>query len=135
MKVSLLFLLFFAFAGISFNSAAQNTTGKEANIWYFGHKAGLDFNFTPPRALTNGLTTGVYGGYASVCDSNGNLLFYTSPDSILDRNHQKMPNSPVRGGGAGISTAVVVPWPSNPGKYLFFNTGTIVSHMGYSVID
>src|SRR5690606_37495610 len=121
--------------GISFNSTAQNPTGKEANIWYFGYKAGLDFNHNPPIALTNGLTEGT-GGFASIADGNGNLLFYVTPDSILDRNHQKMPNSSSLHGGdnlnAGINSAVVVPWPANPGKYFCFYP---YFGLGYSVID
>ena len=38
-------LLFFAF-----NTYSQ----KEANFWYFGKNAGLDFNSSPPVALTDG---------------------------------------------------------------------------------
>ena len=30
---------------------------KEANYWYFGHKAGLDFSTSPPTALTGKLDT------------------------------------------------------------------------------
>ena len=41
-KTITLFLLF-----IGLHSYSQ----KQANIWYFGENAGVDFNFTPPRAL------------------------------------------------------------------------------------
>ena len=32
----------------------QTFSQKQANIWYFGQGAGVDFNFSPPRALTDG---------------------------------------------------------------------------------
>ena len=43
-KISLLFLFY------TLASLAQG----EANIWYFGERAGLDFNSGAPVALTNG---------------------------------------------------------------------------------
>ena len=47
---------------------------KEANIWYFGSFAGLDFNSGSPVALLDGqLETAE--GCATISDANGNLLF------------------------------------------------------------
>src|SRR5690606_17066492 len=102
--------------------------------WYFGYKAGLDFNYNPPQALTNGKTDGD-GNFASICDGNGSLLFYTTPDSILDRNHQRMPNGIVSTSGGTTSTAVIVPWLSNPGKYFHISAFGIAGAFSYSVID
>ena len=48
----------------------------EANIWYFGNNAGLDFNTNPPTPLTNGALN-TSEGCASVADKNGALVFYT----------------------------------------------------------
>ena len=62
---------------------------KEANIWYFGENAGLDFNTTPPTPLTNGgLST--LEGCSSFSDSNGNLLFYSDGITVWDKNHNIM---------------------------------------------
>ena len=44
-KILHLLLLF-----IAFNTFSQ----KEANFWYFGRNAGVDFNTNPPTAVTNG---------------------------------------------------------------------------------
>ena len=50
---------------------------KEANIWYFGDKAGLDFNSGSPVVLTDSEMT-TNEGCATISDNNGNLLFYTN---------------------------------------------------------
>ena len=48
---------------------------KEANYWYFGDYAGVNFGLGVPVALTDGqLTTGE--GCSSISSSTGNLLFY-----------------------------------------------------------
>ncbi len=48
---------------------------KEGNVWLFGDSAGVDFNSTLPHAILNGMTkTGETS--SSICDKNGNLLFY-----------------------------------------------------------
>ena len=46
MKKSPVFLILL----FALNSYSQ----KEANIWYFGENAGLDFNTNPPSAITDG---------------------------------------------------------------------------------
>ena len=67
---SFIVLLLWLFS--SFSSYAQ----KEGNIWYFGANAGIDFNGSTPVALTNGAMNSKEG-CASICDSDGNILFYT----------------------------------------------------------
>src|SRR4030095_6111364 len=58
---------------------------KENAIWYFGDRAGLDFNTIPPTPITSNLTT--LEGTSSICDPGGHLLFYTNGASVWDRNH------------------------------------------------
>ena len=59
-------------------SSNCNAQGKEANIWYFGWGAGIDFNQgTPPAALTNSqmyIMTGNLAGSASITLGNGDML-------------------------------------------------------------
>jgi hypothetical protein len=63
----------------------------EANIWYFGENAGLDFNSGSPVALTNGqLVTDE--GCATISNSSGQLLFYTDGITIYNKNHVVMIN-------------------------------------------
>ncbi|MDU0372662.1 gliding motility-associated C-terminal domain-containing protein [Hymenobacter endophyticus] len=66
---------------------------KFANTWYFGHKAGLDFNQAtdsiPPTVLTDGRMTAPFGS-GVMSDGNGRLLFYTNGDTIWNRDHSIM---------------------------------------------
>ena len=60
------------FACLSTSVYAQ----KEANIWYFGNKAGLDFNSGSPVTLTD-RQLNTSEGCATISNANGQLLFYT----------------------------------------------------------
>ncbi|MBL4905263.1 MAG: hypothetical protein JKZ00_04480, partial [Flavobacteriaceae bacterium] len=57
---------------------------KEANIWYFGANAGLDFNTSPPTALTDG-ELNTLEGCSSFSDADGNLLFYSDGIIVYDK--------------------------------------------------
>jgi len=55
---------------------------KQANIWYFGTIGyGLDFSEGDP-ILTTGHRMRATAGCTSICDKDGNLLFYTNGGSI-----------------------------------------------------
>ena len=115
---------------------------KEANIWYFGVNAGLNFNYNPPRVLTDGQAVGGLG-YSSVCDASGSLLFYAggqgslSPLDLYDRRHQGMPNS--GGSGARYWNTLIIPWPGQSQKYYYihdyFNFSGSTGYKAYSVVD
>ena len=59
---------------------------KQANIWYFGKNAGLDFNSGTAIPLTDGAMN-TWEGCASIADPNGNLLFYTDGITVWNKNH------------------------------------------------
>jgi len=63
---------------------------KRANIWYFGEEAGIDFNSGQATAIYNGQVHfgGIWRGTSVMCDTNGELLFYTQGDRIWNRNHE-----------------------------------------------
>ena len=46
----------------------------EANNWFFGQSAGLNFNTNPPTPMIGSIQT--EEGCASFSDKEGNLLFY-----------------------------------------------------------
>ncbi|MBP6754913.1 MAG: T9SS type B sorting domain-containing protein [Bacteroidia bacterium] len=109
----------------------------EANIWYFGYNAGLDFNSGNPVALTNGqLHTDE--GCATLSNSSGQLLFYTDGITVYNRNHQIMPNgSGLLGHPSSSQSATIVPKPSSTNLFYVF-TIDYESHPNgfkYSVID
>ena len=116
--------------------------GKQANIWYFGAKAGVNFNEgSPPGALTDSqmdvISSGGLGS-ASMADSSGNLLFYSDGITIWNKNHVFMQN----GQNMGIVStqgAMIVPFPDNNHLYYYFNftwdNPVFQYHFQYSVID
>lgn len=94
MRYTLLFLFFLAFLTVSSQS-------KQDYIWLFGidrlpepgnQSYRFDFNIKPfeIQKANNGL--GINSNNASICDKNGNLLFYTNGCAILNRNAEIMPN-------------------------------------------
>jgi hypothetical protein len=67
---------------------------KSNNIWYFGNKAGIDFN-NPcnPVPLTDGLNIGGFEGTSTIADEvTGQLLFYTDGFRVYNKNHISMSN-------------------------------------------
>ena len=100
-------------------TCALNAQG-EANVWYFGENAGLDFNSGTPVALTNGALV-TNEGCASISDSVGNLLFYTDGVTVYNNNHTIMPNgNGLNGDSSSTHSAIIVPKPGNNDEYYIF---------------
>ncbi|MBU2926704.1 T9SS type B sorting domain-containing protein [Winogradskyella psychrotolerans] len=109
----------------------------EANIWYFGNHAGLDFNSGSPVALTDGQLNTIEG-CASIADENGNLLFYTNGINVWDKTHQIMPNgSGLNGNESSTNAAIIVPKPSNSNIYYIFTLDErgYANGLQYSEVD
>ncbi len=102
---------------LSFKSLGQ----KQANVWYFGNQAGVDFSSGSPTATTNSALTSLEGS-AVISDSSGSLLFYSNGATVWDRNHQVMPNgSGLLGNPSSTQSSIIVPSPALPDRefYLF----------------
>ncbi|MES2617683.1 MAG: gliding motility-associated C-terminal domain-containing protein [Bacteroidota bacterium] len=118
---------------------------KYFNNWYFGDKAGITFNTSPPSALTNSQMKYKRAGCSSISDSLGNLLFYTSGDTIWNRNHVMMKNGyGLFGHNGSTQAALIVKQPGNSNIFYVFTTDNYtiykdsnVSNRGvnYSVVD
>jgi hypothetical protein len=80
-----LYLINCLFLLICFNGIGQNLN----NHWQLGNS---DVNFTtnPPTVSTSGVSSQY--GIASICDNNGNLLFYTDGVKIYTKTHSIMQN-------------------------------------------
>ena len=103
---------------------------KEANIWYFGNLAGLDFNSGSPVALTNGQMA-TSEGCATISTSNGRLLFYTDGIKVWDSTHTVMPNGTgLRGNSSSTQSAVVVPRPDSANRYYVFTVDATAGSFG-----
>jgi PKD repeat protein len=107
---------------------AQN----ETNIWYFGYGAGLDFNSGSPVAITGGMVN-TYEGCATICDANGDILFYSDGITVWNKNHQVMPNgSGLTGDFSSTQSATIIKEPGSTGIYYLFTT---MSTLNYSIVD
>ena len=118
---------------------------KFANTWYFGFKAGLDFNQAtdsiPPKVLTDGAMIAPAGS-GIMSDANGKILFYSNGRTVWNGDGTVMTNGT---GLAGDSTTTDGPLPirmpgspppSMPGAethYLIFTLNSTVG-LSYSEI-
>lgn len=129
MQLKLIFCFFF----ITVASLAQG----EANIWYFGNHAGLDFNSGSPVALTNGQLN-TEEGCATLSNSAGQLLFYTDGITIYNKNHTVMLNGTgLLGHSSSAQSATIVPKPGSTTMFYVFTTDNEHDPNGfrYSIVD
>ena len=122
---------------IFFLSILVSHAQREANIWYFGQNAGLDFNSGSPIALTNGqLATDE--GCATISNASGQLLFYTDGITVYNRNHTIMLNGTgLMGHPSSTQSATIVPKPGSSNLYYIFTTDNEHDPNGfrYSIVD
>lgn len=94
----------------------------EANIWYFGLNAGLNFNGGSPTVLTNGAMS-TAEGCSSISDASGNLLFYTDGLSVWDKTHSVMPHGTgLLGDFSATQSSVIIKKPGSSSRYYIFTT-------------
>ncbi len=127
-----------AFLNLSLSLKAQRN-----NIWYFGNYSGLDFNQasgSPLPALTGNSAMVADEGCSSICDDNGDLLFYTNGVIVYNRNHQQMLNGDNLGGDiSAFQSSIIVPHPGDKILYYIFTADAIENDYAngyrYSVVD
>ncbi|HDO26956.1 MAG TPA: hypothetical protein ENH02_02455, partial [Bacteroidetes bacterium] len=96
-------------------ASAQN----EANVWYFGSFAGLDFNTGQPVVLDGFFFA--YRSSASISDSIGNFLFATNGEKIWNRNKQMMQNGDsIKGNFSTSQGSLIVQKPGSGHLYYVF---------------
>ena len=94
---------------------------KQADIWYFGDKAGIDFRSGNAISLTGKDTMTSFKSSAVISDSLGNLLFFTDGKRVWNRNFSQMFMANSLEGDLGVTQpALIVPVPSNNNKYYIF---------------
>lgn len=116
-RLSLIFLT----ALLCFFSVSAWSQGENAN-WYFGEGAGVNFNTSPPSALTNGQINHPLKPSASISDNAGNLLFYTDGTTVYNKNHVPMQNGngTLLGATSYAQDVVIVPKPNDWDRYYIF---------------
>ena len=118
---------------LSFSLKAQ----EEANIWYFGGNAGIDFNNGSPIPLTDGALF-QHEGCATISDSLGNLLFYTNGIDVWNKNHMQMQNGfGLMGGQSATQSSVIVQQPENDHIFYIFTVPEEIVETGlrYSIVN
>ncbi|MEO6166636.1 MAG: T9SS type A sorting domain-containing protein [Chitinophagales bacterium] len=125
------FLTFLSLLTVSFLTAQQ------ADNWYFGVMAGLNFSTTIPTVLTDGTIT-TPEGTACMSDTAGNLLFYTDGITVWNSQHESMPNGTgLLAGSSSTQAALIAKQPGNDNLYYIFTTDEIGGPFGfrYSIVD
>src|ERR1039458_4318412 len=114
---------------------------KQYDVWYFGDRAGLDFNSGTPISIAGGQINTIEG-CASICDDKtGAILFYTDGDTVWNRNNQVMPNGTgLLGNFSSTQSAMIIGDPSSDNRYYLFTCdqgGYIGPNKGvnYSIVD
>lgn len=109
----------------------------QADNWYFGNRAGLNFNNCSPAILTDG-ELNTHEGVATISDATGNLLFYTDGITVWNRLHSIMSNGTgLFGHPSSTQSAVIVPRPGSLTHYYIFTPALENTNSGlrYSVVD
>lgn len=140
----------------STNSLAQN----RANVWMLGislddNHCGIDFNSGTAYAFFSSRPLAFFITNASICDTGGNILFYTNGQNIENNHFLPLNNSSdfnpgyatdvfyFDGGGLGIDQgAIILPKPGNAKRYILaYETFDVTPvgfeplHLSYSEID
>jgi PKD repeat protein len=124
-----------AYAGV--NVKEYGLSDQRSNIWYFGNKAGIDFNTPPPKAL-NTSAMNAPAGCAIVCDRNGQAIFYTDGSNVYDKTNTLI-DTGIGGDPTSSQSSLIVPIPGDETRYYIFTTqeitGTSLNELRYSIFD
>ena len=139
MKLNLKHCAFFFIIYILNNS--QGFTQGQANNWYFGQGAGINFSGATPRVLTDGALR-TLEGCATISDENGSLLFYTDGITVYQADHSIMENGTgLLGNPSSTQSALIIPQPETSGIYYIFTVdavtqeGDVHDGVNYSIVD
>ncbi|MEI7723791.1 MAG: gliding motility-associated C-terminal domain-containing protein [Bacteroidota bacterium] len=123
------FILAFLFLLVTAITPAQTTwyksncprSQKQASVWYFGEKAGIDFRSGNAVPLLDENVMTAFKATASICDSLGNLLFFTDGKKVWDKTFTLMPNATALAGDLiATQPCIIVPWPGDSSLYYIF---------------
>ncbi|MBS1558024.1 MAG: gliding motility-associated C-terminal domain-containing protein [Bacteroidetes bacterium] len=124
-----------AYAGVTVKQYKK--TEQRSNIWYFGNKAGINFNLSPPKALSNSNMVAPAGS-AIVCDQNGQTIFYTNGSTVWNKKNQVIATQ-IGGDSTSSQSALIIPVPNDQTLYYIFTTQPVNGFSGnelrYSLFD
>ena len=150
---------------LSVNLMFSQIENKQDYIWMFNNDFAhdglqayvFDFNRSDsiPKALNEYAPVAFSGNNASICDKDGNLLFYTNGCFVADRNHDIMPNGTglndgefleeyrdgdCSNGYPGTQDVLILPDPNNENGYYILHKEIILEdgdyrNLQYSYVD
>ena len=135
MRTWWLYVLIVAFP---FTAAAQTTDG----TWFFGSGGSIVFENGTISTPSGALFT--EEGCASQCDANGDPLFFTNGEVVMDRNGNQMPNGfGLAGSFSSTQSAVIVPMLDGTDRYYIFTTPAMMGNfsilgitgLAFSIVD
>lgn len=101
---------------ISFISSGQSY---RAQRWSFPNFNGLDFSSGSPTVVTDSLTG--ERGTSSICDVNGNYLFYSNGEKVWQANGAIMQGGTgLVGDQNAIQSSIIIPSPLSATRYYLF---------------
>lgn len=114
------------YAGV--NVKQYGLQDQRSNIWYFGNKAGIDFNPpSGPVALTNSAMNAPEG-CAIVCDRNGQSIFYTNGSEIYDKNNNLLSGTSAGGDVNSTQSSLIIPVPGDETLFYLVTTQSVNSN-------
>ena len=124
-----------AYAGV--NVKEYELQDQRANIWYFGNKAGIDFNVQPPVPLSTSAMDAPEG-CSIICDRNGDVIFYTDGDKVYDKTNALI-DTGIGGDPLSAQSSLIIPVTGDETLYYIFTTqaisGTSLNQLKYSLFD
>ena len=145
-----LLTLLLLLSGAATTTLAQGTPPPEcsqdekfANTWYFGFKAGLDFNMATdsiPPAVLNNSAMDAPAGSGVMSDGSGKILFYSNGETVWNGDGSVMTNGTNLGGNRFTTDGPLplrmpgVVMPGQPTRYLLFTLNSTVG-LSYSTIE
>ncbi|MDJ1493096.1 T9SS type A sorting domain-containing protein [Cytophagaceae bacterium DM2B3-1] len=119
--------LFFITAALLIANTASIFAQKQANNWYFGHHAGLNFFTRNPQILLTSAMDTTEGSAVISDEIDGRLLFYTNGLTVWNKEHQPMNNTsvPVNCGARFYQSAIIIPVPDSKQEYYIFSVPTL----------
>jgi len=126
-----------AYAGVTVKEYGLND--KRENIWYFGNKAGINFNVQPPKALNTSVMNAP-AGCAIACDMDGMVIFYTDGSNVWDKTNTLIsPPTGIGGDPNSSQSALIIPVTGDQTLYYIFTTqainGVSNNELRYSLFD
>ena len=130
-----------AYAGV--NVKEYDLQDGRGNIWYFGNKAGIDFNplFTNPSGPAVALSNSIMNapeGCAIICDRNGQTILYTDGNNVYDKTDTQI-DVGIGGDPTSTQSSLIVAVPGDETLYYIFTTqainGTSANELRYSLFD